>query len=179
MRPNFTVLCLGVGASGKSTLLAKVSGEATDEIEPTVGFSIKALMFDECFVDVKELGGGDNVRPYWDRYYTTAQGVIFVVESSCDEKTMEVTKAEFHKAMQNEQLSGLPLLVLANFQDVPGARTEQQIREALDLDKEQRPWVIQACSARDKDSVVKGFSKFNQLLLSPHNTVGPGEFHSI
>lgn len=37
VRPNFTVLCLGLGKSGKSTLLAKVSGESTDEIEPTVG----------------------------------------------------------------------------------------------------------------------------------------------
>ena len=35
--PNFTVLCLGLGRSGKSTLLAKLSGEATDKIEPTVG----------------------------------------------------------------------------------------------------------------------------------------------
>ena len=37
MKPNFTVLCLGLGKSGKSTLLAKVSGEATNLIEPTVG----------------------------------------------------------------------------------------------------------------------------------------------
>ncbi|KAL4227629.1 ADP-ribosylation factor-like protein 15 [Mactra antiquata] len=177
VRPNFTVLCLGIGKSGKSTLLAKVSGESTDEIEPTVGFSIKALMFDECFVDVKELGGGDNVRPYWDRYYTGAQGIIYVIDCSSDEETMEKSKKEFDKAMGNHQLDGLPLLVLANYQDVPGARNESQIKQIFELETLDRFWVVQPCTASDKSSIEKGFNKFNSLLLSPAR--GKGEFDQI
>jgi len=34
------VLCLGLGGAGKSSLLATVSGESTDDIEPTVGKSL-------------------------------------------------------------------------------------------------------------------------------------------
>lgn len=177
MRPNFTVLCLGLAKSGKSTLLAKVSGEATDNIEPTVGFSIKALMFDECFVDVKELGGGEHVRPYWDRYYTGSQGVIFVVDSSSDDKTMEIARTEFDKALSHHELDGLPLLVLANYQDVPGARSETQIKELFDLDAQDRTWVIQGCTASDKSSIEKGFHRFNALLVNPPTQ--KGEFHSI
>ena len=71
--------------------------------------------------------GGDTVRPYWDRYFLGAQGVIFVVDSSADEKTMDLTIQEFHKALDNNQLDGLPLLILANYQDVKGARSEQEV----------------------------------------------------
>ena len=42
IKPNFTVLCLGLKGAGKSTLLAVLSGESSDEIAPTVG-SYKAL----------------------------------------------------------------------------------------------------------------------------------------
>ena len=71
--------------------------------------------------------GGDNVRPYWDRYYGGAQGVIFVIDSSCDAKTMETTVKEFNRALDNDELEGLPLFVLANFQDVPGARSASDV----------------------------------------------------
>ena len=37
MKPNFSVVCLGLKGSGKSTLLAVLSGESSDEIAPTVG----------------------------------------------------------------------------------------------------------------------------------------------
>lgn len=67
------------------------------------------------------------MRPYWDRYYTGGHGIIFVVDSSADDKTMEVAKTEFDKALSHHELDGLPLLMLANYQDVPGARTEEQV----------------------------------------------------
>jgi GTPase SAR1 family protein len=74
------------------------------------------------------ISGGDNVRPYWDRYYTGGDGVIFVVDSSADDKTMEVAKSEFDKALSHHELDGLPLLFLANYQDVPGAKSEAQVK---------------------------------------------------
>ncbi|XP_052283360.1 ADP-ribosylation factor-like protein 15 [Dreissena polymorpha] len=176
-KPSFTVIGLGMGGSGKSSLLATVSGEAADDIPPTVGFSIKALMFDNCFVDVKELGGGDNVRPYWNRYYSGAQGVIFVVDSSADDVSMEKCRNQFEDALDDPDLDGLPLLVLANFQDKANARKEQEIRDILELETLSRPWLIQACSLANRDSIMEGFKRFNKLLMSSQR--GAGEFDKI
>jgi hypothetical protein len=36
-RPNFSALCLGLANSGKSTLLALLSGENAEGLRPTVG----------------------------------------------------------------------------------------------------------------------------------------------
>ena len=36
-RPEFPVLCVGMGGAGKSTLLAILSGEESSDIQPTMG----------------------------------------------------------------------------------------------------------------------------------------------
>ncbi|ESO92954.1 hypothetical protein LOTGIDRAFT_227454 [Lottia gigantea] len=167
IRPNFTVLCLGLTKAGKSSLLAVLSGDDIHKIEPTIGFSIKAIMFDNCILDVKELGGGDSVRPYWDRYYQETQGVIFVLNGAGSNEELDKVKEEFHKALDDPQLESHPLLVLVNYNDVPGARTTDEISKLLDLEKEtaKRKWMIQSCSVNDKESIMSAFDKYNILLV--------------
>ena len=67
------------------------------------------------------------MRPYWDRYFQGAQGVIYVIDSTCDEDDMNKNKEEFDKALDNEDLLELPLLVLANHQDKAGARKPEEV----------------------------------------------------
>ncbi|WP_411027423.1 ADP-ribosylation factor-like protein, partial [Salmonella sp. s54925] len=67
--------------AGKSTLLALLGNEENiDKLEPTQGFSIKALQFPDAILNVKELGG--NVEQYWGHYFGEAKGIVFVVDSS-------------------------------------------------------------------------------------------------
>ncbi|ORX78908.1 Arf-domain-containing protein, partial [Basidiobolus meristosporus CBS 931.73] len=61
---------------------------------------------------------------------------------------MQDCKNELAALLKEERLSGATLLVLANKQDLAGALTEQEIREALDLDSIQaHHWAILTCSA--------------------------------
>ena len=111
--------------------------------------------------------GGDSVRPYWDKYYQGAQGVIFVVDSTCNEEDMETNKEEFEKAIENEEFIGLPLLVLANHQDKAGARKPEQVRPlfsshmglAMGL-------VVDHMQQVQYDYVVKDIKKFITELAS-------------
>lgn len=52
-----------------------------------------------------------------------------------------------------------------------------QIVSQLKLKVLKTPWVIQACSLHDKDSIVKGFDSYNKLLIAARN--GAGEFDQI
>lgn len=166
-KPTFSVLCLGLANSGKSTILTLLSGENADGIRPTVGFSIKALMFADCFVDVKELGGSDNVRMYWNKYFCGAQAVIFVIDSAGSKESMETANAELHKALADPELDGLPLLVLGNHQDKEGARSKEQITKELELGLQStaRKWIIHTCSMKNKEEIMAAFQDFNKLLL--------------
>lgn len=54
-------------------------------------------------------------------------------------------------------MSGVPLLVFANKQDLVGAYAADDIAEKLDLTAiRDRPWQIQACSAKDGSGLKEG-----------------------
>lgn len=167
-RPNFSILCIGLEGCGKSSILAVLSGDDLHKVEPTVGFSIKAVLFEDCILDVKELGGGEKVRPYWDRYYQVFQGIIFVVKSTASAEDMEVAKQELFKALRHPQLKALPLLVLASYSDVEGAQSAEEITSMLELEKEigdSRTWQVQSCSIHDKEGLQNIFFQFNKILI--------------
>ncbi|KAH9491899.1 ADP-ribosylation factor-like protein 15 [Bulinus truncatus] len=166
-RPNFTVLCIGLENAGKSSILATLSGDDLHKIEPTIGFSIKAILFDDCILDVKELGGGEKVRPYWERYYQVFQGVIFVMDSSASEELLLTAKSELYNAVRHQQLKSLPLLILASFQDVKGARTPEELSHFLEVDTELsgRQVMIRGCTINDKEGLTQIFHQFNEILM--------------
>ncbi|XP_064410559.1 ADP-ribosylation factor-like protein 15 isoform X3 [Latimeria chalumnae] len=130
-RPEFDVVCIGLMGSGKTSLLSQLCSESTENILPTTGFSIKAVPFQNAILNVKELGGADNIRKYWSRYYQGSQGVIFVLDSASSEDDLEIARNELHSALQHPQLCTLPFLILANHQDKPAARTVQESNAVL------------------------------------------------
>ena len=55
-----------------------------------------------------------------------------MVDSS-DTLRLEDCRRELHKLLGEERLAGASLLIFANKQDLPGAYTEKQVEEALQL----------------------------------------------
>ena len=56
--------------------------------------------------------------------------MIFVVDSA-DKERIEVAKQELELMLQEEELKGVPVLLLANKQDLPNALNEQDVRNTL------------------------------------------------
>lgn len=54
-------------------------------------------------------------RPYWRCYYANTDGIVFVVDSA-DVDRAGTARAELLSMLQEEELKGVPLLVLANKQ---------------------------------------------------------------
>ncbi|KAM9168153.1 ADP-ribosylation factor-like protein 15 isoform 2-T2 [Mergus octosetaceus] len=126
-RPEYDLVCIGLTGSGKTSLLSQLCSESPENIVSTTGFSIKAVPFQNAILNVKELGGADNIRKYWSRYYQGSQGVIFVLDSASSEDDLETARNELHSALQHPQLCTLPFLILANHQDKPAARSVQEL----------------------------------------------------
>ncbi|XP_048397752.1 ADP-ribosylation factor-like protein 15 isoform X4 [Stegostoma tigrinum] len=165
-RTEYDVVCVGLTGSGKSSLLTQLCSESTENIIPTTGFSIKAVPFQNAILNVKELGGADNIRKYWSRYYQGSQGVVFVLDSASSEDDLETARNELHSALQHPQLCTLPFLILANHQDKPAARSLQEIKKYFELEPLARgqQWILQPCSVENMDAVREGFSQFISLL---------------
>lgn len=141
------ILMVGLDAAGKTTILYQLKlGEMTNTA-PTLGFNVETVAYKNIEFMVWDMGGQDAIRPLWRHYYENCQALIFVVDSA-DEERLQEARDELHKLMEEEQLKDAVLLVYANKQDMPEAKSVQEVADALELtDVKGRVWYIQACSA--------------------------------
>jgi len=96
---------------------------------------------------VWDLGGQTSIRPYWRSYYPNTNAIIYVIDSS-DKERIETSKQELMLMIEEEELKGVPVLILANKQDLLGAMSEAEISEYMGLTNiKSRPWAIFKCSA--------------------------------
>ena len=103
-----------------------------------------------------DIGGQDKIRPLWRHYYQGSDGIIFVVDSN-DSDRMEMAREELHAVLSNSELDQVPLLVLANKQDLPKAQKVSTIAKGLSLNELRgRNWHIQGTSAPTGDGLYEG-----------------------
>ena len=67
------------------------------------------------------------MRPYWDKYYDATEGVIFVFNSAVSEEDLQKLSSMLHSTLSHASLQSRPVLLLASYQDVQGARTVEQV----------------------------------------------------
>lgn len=77
-----------------------------------------------------DVGGQDRVRPLWRSYTRATDGMVFVVDSA-DSERMEEARVELARVCRTREATGVPLLVIANKQDLPHARSAVNIERLL------------------------------------------------
>uniref|UniRef100_A0A8D0IQM1 ARF like GTPase 6 n=1 Tax=Sus scrofa TaxID=9823 RepID=A0A8D0IQM1_PIG len=89
------VLCLGLDNSGKTTIINKLkpSNAQSQDIVPTIGFSIEKFKSSSLSFTVFDMSGQGRYRNLWEHYYKEGQAIIFVIDSS-DRLRMVVAKEE-------------------------------------------------------------------------------------
>ena len=152
------LLILGLDNAGKTTILKKFNGEDITTISPTLGFNIKTLEHRGYTLNVWDVGGQTTIRSYWRNYFEQTDGLVWVVDSA-DRRRLQQCKDELHKLLDQEKLAGASVLVFANKQDLVGALSSNDIREALALSSDiftGRHWEIHPCSAVTGEGLVDG-----------------------
>ena len=113
-----------------------------------------------------DIGGQQAIRPYWKNYYDNTDGIVFVVDSSDEERLKECTD-ELKSLMSEDQLAKVPLLVYANKQDLVHALGPEEVMENLALSSiEGRTWNIQACSAVSKEGLQEGMEWLTKTIAA-------------
>lgn len=129
-----TLVMVGLDKAGKTATAKGIQGENPEDVAPTVGFSKIEFRQGKFEVTIFDLGGEKRIRGIWKNYYAESHGVIFVVDSS-DEERMEETKKTISEVLRHPKISGKPILVLANKQDKEGALRDAEVIERLSLEK--------------------------------------------
>ncbi|XP_068119715.1 uncharacterized protein [Hyperolius riggenbachi] len=159
------ILMLGLDAAGKTTVLYKLKLNETVCTIPTVGFNVETVEpIRNVSFTVWDVGGQDKIRALWKHYYVNTDGLVFVVDSADPERFLEA-QTELNAILEHDEMRGVPFVVMANKQDLPGARKPMEVAEALGLMKiKGHQWHVQGCCAATGEGLVEGLEVLTNLV---------------
>ena len=134
---------IGLDLAGKTSLVNRlVKDEFIDNYNLTQGMSIDEFDSGEVHFISWDIGGQLSFREtLWDVYVEGSMGLIFVIDAAAPERFPEAKevlwKHVFDKTgmKSSDSQVGIPVLILANKQDLSSAKTAGFVARALDLHK--------------------------------------------
>ncbi|KAM3961790.1 ADP-ribosylation factor related protein 1 [Aphomia sociella] len=184
-KDEYCVLILGLDNAGKTTYLEAAKTKFTkkykamnpNRITTTVGLNIGKIDVDGVLLNFWDLGGQVELQSLWDKYYAECHAVIYIVDSSDRDRVSE-SKETFDRMIASEHLSGVPLLVLANKQDIPDCMGVHTVKPIFNQNAHligARDIMLMATSALNGDGVDEGIRwlvdciKRNSVERPPRN----------
>ncbi|OQR79948.1 ADP-ribosylation factor-related protein 1-like [Tropilaelaps mercedesae] len=165
-KEEYSVLILGLDNAGKTTYLEQTkikftrgyAGLRPSKVTTTVGLNIGKIDIHGVRINFWDLGGQESLQALWDKYYSESHGVIYVVDSSCRDR-LDESRRSFERMVDNDALFGVPLLLIANKQDVPEAATATEIRQLFrECNIGNRDMHIVAASALHGEGIQDGIT---------------------
>ncbi|KAH1165615.1 ADP-ribosylation factor-like protein 14 [Mauremys mutica] len=155
------VLMLGLDSAGKSTLLYKLKFNDVFLTLPTIGFNVEMIETGQNIaITIWDVGGQQKMRTFWCNYFENADGLVYVVDST-DKQRLEDSKKEFELLLKNEFVKNVPIVLLANKQDLPGALNAEEITRKFNMHKHcsDRNWYVQPCCAITGEGLAEAFQR--------------------
>ena len=164
-RNNFKIIILGMQNAGKTTILYRLSLGQLVKTTPTIGSNVEELTYNNVKFQAWDLGGQESNRSLWDVYYMSTDAIVYVIDSQ-DDEYFEESKAQFHKLLVHPILKNATILIFANKQDLPGAKSINQLIQDYGFDKiKNHIWHIQSCSALKGEGLVTGIKWLSEQLV--------------
>jgi len=165
-KKELRILLLGLDNAGKTTILKALASEDVSHITPTQGFNIKSVASNGIQLNVWDIGGQKSIRPYWRNYFENTDVLIYVIDSA-DRPRFEESGAQLSELLEEEKLTGTPVLIFANKQDLLNAARPDELIKELHLGSiKDRQWQIQPCSATTGEGLQTGMEWIRKNIKS-------------
>nr|XP_005546315.2 ADP-ribosylation factor-like protein 14 isoform X2 [Macaca fascicularis] len=132
------------------------------------GFNVEMIELERSLsLTVWDVGGQEKMRTVWGCYCENTDGLVYVVDST-DKQRLEESRRQFEHILKNEHIKNVPVVLLANKQDMPGALTAEDITRMFKVKKlcSDRNWYVQPCCALTGDGLAQGFRKLTGFVKS-------------
>ncbi|XP_037057053.1 putative ADP-ribosylation factor-like protein 5C isoform X2 [Peromyscus leucopus] len=150
------VIIVGLDNAGKTTILYQFLTNEAVHTCSTIGSNVEEIVLQKTHFLMWDLGGQETLRSTWDTYYSNAEFVILVIDST-DRNRLLTTREELYKMLAHEALRDASVLIFANKQDVKDSMTTAEISQVLTLNAiKDHPWQIQGCCALTGEGLPAG-----------------------
>ena len=131
------ILMLGLNGAGKTTILNYLDGNSDEIPAPTITPSFSAGTnlskgLDGLSISIWDFSGDERFRQEWMRFVREPQVLLFVVDSADTSRIKEVSQYLI-SILEHPKIEGIPVLILANKQDLPAALSLKELAEKLSL----------------------------------------------
>ncbi|CAM9107262.1 unnamed protein product [Scytosiphon promiscuus] len=166
------ILFLGLDNAGKTTLLHMLKENRVQVHQPTLHPNQDELIVGKVRFKTFDLGGHETARKLWKDYFTTVDGVVFLVDA-LDRQRFPEAKKELDSLLTDENLQTVPFLVLGNKIDMPAAVSEDELRRIAhgrcgaskpDSNPGVRPIELYMCSVVKRMGYADGFKWLSQFI---------------
>ncbi len=179
-KARLPIVMMGLDNAGKSTILYRMQSGQYCETIPTIGFNcekVKGKLGKSKNINftIWDVGGQDRVRPLWRTYAKGSEGIIFVIDSA-DHETLEESKTELSQIFLNNEMNSLPILLIANKQDLPTAMDLDYLNDYLhtflknEIGCNQREVVIRGTCAVTGDGLFEALDTLYEMILKKRKT---------
>lgn len=169
---EYRMFMVGLDGAGKTTVLYRLKLGDNVATIPTIGFNVETIEYQKAKFVLWDVGGQEKIRALWRFHMRDADGIVFVVDSDDSERLDSNPEKEnhacdeLHRILREDDLKEVPLLVLANKQDLPNACSVEEVKEKLRLTEiKDRVWNCIGCVATKGEGLYEGLDWLNQVLL--------------
>ena len=81
---------------------------------PTIGVETQDIQIKNVNIKVFDLAGQEKMRSVWKYYYSTINGIVFVVDAAGEAEKIADARDELLGVLANEETKNIPVLVFAN-----------------------------------------------------------------
>ena len=172
-KKKLQIVMLGLDNSGKTTLLYRMKHKQDiHKTKPTTAFNVETI---SVFKNIKfmmwDTAGHDDVRPLWRAYVRKSDAMIFVIDSS-DSSRFDEARVELDSILSSTESHGIPLLILANKQDLETSVSTIELSRKLDLDSLNNSvnWHMHPTSGRYGEGVQDALVQLAEMI-SKHRKI--------
>ncbi len=158
---------LGLDHAGKTTIVKRITTGIFDSSTfRTLGMNVDEFSSGNVKFVSWDIGGQEAFREsLWESYMAGSMGIVYVVDSADRDRILEAKGELWKYVLDNEKVDNIPILVLANKQDLENAASAGEVARGLNLHKvTTHSYAIVPTSAKTGFNVEEGLEWLRQRV---------------